>query len=117
MHPLIEQHRAQIKQLARNRGLEDVRVFAAIAALRVPLAPGVRANLMGSYQSVNYADALPLASMASFNQSAWSAAANLFWSPVKNIDLGVEYRHGERKLVNGADGAVNRIEFAAKYGF
>lgn len=101
---------------ATNR-LEDVRVFAAIAALRVPLAPGVRANLMGSYQSVDYADALPLASMASFNQRAWSAAANLFWSPVKNIDLGVEYRHGERKLVNGADGAVNRIEFAAKYGF
>lgn len=97
--------------------LEDVRVLAAIAALRVPLAPGVRANLMGSYQSVNYADALPLASLGGFNKRAWSGAANLFWSPVKNIDLGIEYRHGERKLVSGADGAVNRIEFAAKYGF
>lgn len=31
MHPLIEQHRAQIKQLARNRGLEDVRVFGSMA--------------------------------------------------------------------------------------
>ena len=48
---------------------------------------------------------------------AWSAAANLFYSPVKNIDLGVEYRHGERELVNGADGTTNRIDVVAKYSF
>ncbi len=46
-----------------------------------------------------------------------SAAANLFYSPVKNIDLGIEVRHGERKLVNGADGKLDKVEVAAKYSF
>ena len=35
MHPLIEQHRAQIKQLARNRGLvADCLGAAALASAR-----------------------------------------------------------------------------------
>lgn len=96
---------------------EDVNVFAAIGAIRVPLAPQVRMNLMGSIQSVDYSSALPLASIGGYNKRAWSLAANLFYSPVKNIDLGVEYRHGERELVSGADGNLDRIEFAAKYSF
>lgn len=103
--------------VASANRLESASEFAALAALRVPLAPGLRANLMGSYQSVDYADALTLAQVGSFNSRAWSGAANLFYSPVKNVDLGLEYRHGERKLVSGADGATDRIEFAAKYSF
>ena len=51
------------------------------------------------------------------NDKAWSLAANLFWSPVKALDLGVEYRHGERELLNGLAGQLNRLEFAAKYNF
>lgn len=97
--------------------LADVDVLAAIGAVRVPLAPGLRANLMASYQTVDYADSLTLASISTFNKQAWSAAANLFWSPVRNIDLGIEVRHGERKLVSGAKGAIDRVEFAAKYSF
>lgn len=100
-----------------TNSLESVNVLALIGAVRVPLAPGVRANLMGSYQNVDYSDSLALANIATFNKKAWSAAANLFYSPVKNIDLGIEYRHGERELVNGADGSTDRIEVAAKYSF
>ena len=83
----------------------------------MPVATGVRINLMGSYQSVDYADSLLPANIATFNKRAWSGAANLFYSPLKNIDLGVEYRHGERELVNGADGSTDRIEVVAKYSF
>ncbi|MFM5954234.1 MAG: DcaP family trimeric outer membrane transporter [Novosphingobium sp.] len=97
--------------------LESASVLAVLGAVRIPLAPGVRANLMGSYQTVDYSDALLPANIASFNKQAWSAAANLFYSPVKNIDLGVELRHGERKLVNGADGSTDRLDVVAKYSF
>jgi hypothetical protein len=31
MHPLIEQHRAAIRALAANRGIEDIRVFGSMA--------------------------------------------------------------------------------------
>lgn len=97
--------------------LADVREFAALAAARVALAPQVRLNLIGSYQSVDYDGTLPLATLAAFNSKAWSAAANIFWTPVKSIDLGLEYRHGERELVSGAKGQLDRFEFAAKYSF
>ena len=85
--------------------------------MRVPVANGVRINLMGSYQNVDYSNDLALAGIATFNKKAWSAAANLFYSPVKNIDLGAEYRHGRRELVNGADGTTDRIDVVAKYSF
>jgi hypothetical protein len=88
-----------------------------MGALRIGLAQGLRANLMGSYQHVTYDDALAAAGLATFNKQAWSVAGNLFWSPVKNVDLGVEVRHGTRELMNGANGALDRVEFAAKYGF
>ena len=88
-----------------------------VASARIGIAPGLRANLMGSWQRVTYADALTAAMVGTYNKKAWSLAGNLFWSPIKNVDLGIEVRHGERKLVNGASGALDRIEFAAKYGF
>ncbi|MCJ2178911.1 DcaP family trimeric outer membrane transporter [Novosphingobium album (ex Hu et al. 2023)] len=97
--------------------LENVNVIAALAAARIAIAPQWRVNVMGSYQRVDYADSLTAAAIAAYNKQAWSAAANVFYSPVKNIDLGLEYRHGERELVSGADGALDRIEFAAKYSF
>lgn len=101
---------------ATNR-LESVNLLAVIGAVRVPLAAGVRANLMGSYQSVDYSESLAAATIAGFNKQAWSLAGNLFYSPVKNIDLGIEYRHGERKLVSGADGSTDRLDVVAKYSF
>lgn len=103
--------------VAETNSLEDVNVFAGFAALRIAVAPQVRVNVMGSYQNVDYANALALSSIAGFNKRAWSGAANLFYSPVSNVDVGVEYRHGNRKVVSGADGDLDRIEFAAKYSF
>lgn len=97
--------------------LADVREFAASAAAHIALVGKLRTNLMGSYQKVDYANSLPLAGIATFNRRAWSVAANLFWSPTDNVDLGIEYRHGEREIVNGDKGQLDRVEFAAKYGF
>ena len=77
----------------------------------------MRANLIGSYQNVQFSNGLTLAQDGLFSKRAWSVAGNVFYSPVKQIDLGVEYRHGERKLVNGAGGALDRVEFSAKYNF
>ena len=103
--------------VATTNTLESVNVIAALAAARIAIAPQWRINVMGSYQHIDYANGLAATSLASYNKRAWSAAANVFYSPVKHIDLGLEYRHGERELVSGANGALDRIEFAAKYSF
>jgi len=97
--------------------LRRVDSFAALAAVRLGWTPKLRSTLMASYQSADYASGLPIASLAAFNDSAWSAAGNLFWSPAPGLDLGIEYRHALRQLVNGADGKLDRLEFAAKYSF
>jgi len=100
-----------------SNSLADVRVFAALAAARIAITPTLRVNIIGSMQSVDYAAALSPAAIAAYNKQAWSGAVNLFYSPVRAIDLGVEYRHGSRELVNGQSGTIDRLEFAARYNF
>ena len=97
--------------------LEKVDATSGFAALRVNWTPAVRSTFTASYQDVDYSSALAAASLATFNKRSESIAANLFWTPVRGLDLGVEVRHGERTLVNGTSGDLDRIEFAAKYGF
>ncbi|MDR3419122.1 MAG: DcaP family trimeric outer membrane transporter [Nevskia sp.] len=46
-----------------------------------------------------------------------SAAANLFYSPVKNLSVGGEYRYADRADVAGDRGRLNRLQFSAKYVF
>ncbi len=103
--------------VAASNRLENVDVFAALAAARLALSPQVRVNLIGSYQSVDYSGNLTAPAISGMNKRAFSGAVNLFYSPVKNIDLGMEYRHAEREVNSGASGALDRIEFAAKYSF
>lgn len=100
-----------------SNDLRDVNVFAAFAAVHVPLASSVRVNLIGSYQRVDYPDGFTATAFNAFNKESWSGAGNIFYTPVKGFDLGVEYRHGRREIGSGASGTLDRVEFAAKYGF
>jgi hypothetical protein len=70
---------------------------------------------MGSYQSADYPAGVIVTGLA--NAKSYGGAANLFWSPGKGFDIGVEYRHAVRELVSGDTGALDRMEFAFKYGF
>lgn len=94
--------------------LETVRNFAGFAALKLGWTDTLRSTFMASYQSVDYRNSLvsPLT-----NQAAWSGAANLFWTPAKNFDVGIEYRHGVRRLVNADTGSMDRVEAAFKYAY
>lgn len=42
---------------------------------------------------------------------------NLFYNPVKSINLGVEYMYGERKTFTDQKGIDNRVNFTAIYDF
>jgi hypothetical protein len=97
--------------------LHRVKNLAAMGAIRLSWTPTLRSTIMGSYQNANYPGGFAAGSLNAFNDKAWSVAGNLFWSPVKNVDLGVEIRHGQRELVSGASGQLDRLEFAAKYSF
>lgn len=97
--------------------LQTPKVFAGLAAVKIGLSPSVRTNWMVGYQDVNYPGGFAPGVLDGLNAQAISYAGNIFWSPAKGFDLGVEYRHGERELVSGAKGQLDRFEFAAKYSF
>jgi hypothetical protein len=87
---------------------------AGFAALKLGWTDKLRSTFIGSVQGIGYpTGAEPIGA----SDSTWSASANLFYSPIKAVDLGVEFRHAERTLVDGEVGKMDRGEFAARYSF
>jgi hypothetical protein len=75
----------------------------------------LRSNLVYSYGAVDNDAAISDYNNA--NKEFQSVHANLIWSIVPNVDLGIEYLHGYREVESGADGELNRIQFSAQYNF
>ncbi len=46
-----------------------------------------------------------------------TAHANLFFTPIPQAKLGIEYVYGHRKDVSGASGEANRVQFGAWWNF
>ena len=46
-----------------------------------------------------------------------SVHANLIYALSEEVDLGVELTRADRALENGDDGAMNKLQFSARYGF
>jgi DcaP outer membrane protein len=46
-----------------------------------------------------------------------SVHANILWSPIPRIDVGLEYIWGYREIENDEDGDINRLQGAFKYKF
>jgi hypothetical protein len=94
--------------------VHPVGLVAGFAALRIGWSARMRSTLMGSFQEVDYPDvALPAAA----NRSAWSIAGNIFASPLRGLDLGLELRHGQREILSGDTGSLDRVEFITRYTF
>ena len=50
-------------------------------------------------------------------QDTWTVHANLLWSPVPKVTIGVEYIYAFAGLINSANGATHRIQVGFKYSF
>ncbi len=46
-----------------------------------------------------------------------SVHANLMWSPVPRVDMGIEYIWGYREIENGEDGDMNRVQAGFQFNF
>jgi hypothetical protein len=97
-----------------NRRIEKVPVLAGFVAGRFYLSEKFRTTLAYSMQQVDNDRAICLLSA---NKQVWSAFGNIFYSPVKGFDLGIEYRHAERELENGQKGYLDRLHLVAKQSF
>ena len=73
-------------------------------------------------QDADYLAATPADKRTGVNKDLWQAWANVFYSPIKPVSLGLEYVYGEREaVVPAADGSKtgedNRINMVAIYNF
>lgn len=100
---------------ALGNRLLNVDNIAGFASLKLGWTDTLRSTFAVGYQHGDYPDGMFVPGLV--NVAAYSAAANLFWSPVKNLDLGIEVRHAEREVANGLKGQMDRFEMAAKYTF
>ena len=86
-------------------------------------SPKLRSNI--GYSQVNFDDssdyaknaAIASGTTAASNEKLSSLWANLIYSPVKQVDLGIEYHDGERKTFNGKKFQDDRIGMMAAYKF
>ncbi|PZQ54237.1 MAG: porin [Phenylobacterium zucineum] len=93
--------------------LEAIPVTAGFVAYRHAWTDVVRSTFTWSAQVAdNPASAGPAA-----NHAAYSAHANLVWTPLSGFDVGVEYIHGRRELESGASGDLDRLQGFARYLF
>jgi len=97
-----------------GEGLDTVPLYAGYVAYRHFWTERLRSTLALSGISIDNDEAL-VAGTAT--KSVYSAAVNLLYSPVKPLTIGVEFRHAQRKVENGDDGALDRLQFSAKYMF
>ena len=51
------------------------------------------------------------------SKEAYSASANLIYSPIPELSFGLEYMSGWRKLESEVSGRFGRLQFAGKYDF
>lgn len=95
--------------------LRPVRNLAGFAAIKLGWTDTLRSTFVGSYQRADYPRGLAITPLA--NSAIFSASANIFWTPFKRFDAGIEFRHAERTLLSGATGRFDRIEIVGTYSF
>ncbi|WP_334459811.1 DcaP family trimeric outer membrane transporter [Acinetobacter soli] len=73
---------------------------------------GAYANFANSFVNTNGS-----IGSTTLNKSLYNILINSFYTPVKNVDLGVEYTYGQRKTFLDQKGDYSRLNLIAKYSF
>jgi len=96
-----------------NSELETIGIFGTYGGIQHFWSERFRSNLVYGY--VN-SDNPGFASGDTFDNTNY-VAADLIWSPYKNVTLGVEYLWGRRENKDGASGTANRFIFSSRVNF
>ena len=101
---------------AVNGNIEQNEAIGVQVGGTYKISPKLRTTL--AYGAVFADDGTEYASLTtSANEKVQQAWANLIYTPVKPIDLGVEYINGKRETFAGQSFKDNRVGLMAKYNF
>lgn len=97
-----------------NQGdLDSIQAFGVMVQGQHWWSDRWRSTLAYGYLTVDNADGAPGNTL----ESSQYVAANLVWSPVPSVDLGIEYLWGYLETENDRSGAANRIHAAVTWRF
>ncbi|MFD2707977.1 DcaP family trimeric outer membrane transporter [Acinetobacter gyllenbergii] len=71
-----------------------------------------------SIAGINFKDKTPYAiNNPIYNESLYNVVANFIYTPVNNINLGMEYTYGQRENFQGEEGTISRVNLLTRYNF
>ena len=94
--------------------LDPIFTYSGFAAYRHVWSDKWRSTIAGSYFK---ADNPVLLTGGTVTDESWNVLANLIFSPVRPVDIGIEYMYAERSLENGLSGNLQKIQVSTKYSF
>ncbi len=97
-----------------NGDLDPVFTWSGFGAYRHFWTKDVRSTLGASYFKADHPVAL---TGNQVTDESWNAFANIIWSPVAPLNIGIEYLYAERTLEDGRSGNLQKVQFSTKYSF
>jgi hypothetical protein len=94
--------------------LDPIFTWSGFAAYRHVWADKLRSNIAGSYFK---ADNPVRLTTNQVTDESWNAFANLIWTPVGPLNVGVEVMYAQRTLEDGRSGNLQRVQFSTQYNF
>lgn len=94
--------------------LDPIFTWSGFAAYQHFWGKRLRSTVAGSWFK---ADNPVLLTTSQVTDESWNALANLIWSPVDPLDIGIELMHAERKLEDGRSGNLRRLMLSTRYNF
>ncbi|WP_066552043.1 DcaP family trimeric outer membrane transporter [Croceicoccus bisphenolivorans] len=94
--------------------LDAIASYSGFGAFRHVWNEKTRSTIAGSYFKADNPTDL---TGTSPTDTVWNAFANIIYSPVPKLDVGVEYMYAERENEAGADGNMQKVQVSAKYSF
>ena len=97
-----------------NGDLDPIFTYSGFGAFRHQWSDQLRSSVAGSYFK---ADNPVLLTSGAVTDESWNVLANLIYSPVRPIDIGIEYMYAERTTEDGQSGNLQKVQVSTKYSF
>lgn len=97
-----------------NGELDPIFTYSGFVAYRHLWSDKVRSTIAGSYFK---ADNPILLTTNQVTDESWNAFANIIWTPVTPLSIGIEYMYAERTLEDGRSGNLQKVQVSTKYSF
>ncbi|GAA4049875.1 DcaP family trimeric outer membrane transporter [Parerythrobacter jejuensis] len=94
--------------------LDPIFTYSGFAAYRHFWSDDLRSTIGASYFK---ADNPVLLTGNLVTDESWNALANIIWTPVTPLSIGLEYMYAERSLEDGRSGNLQKVQVSTKYSF